>query len=98
MRTGRLLLGMAVIVAALAGSFVLHEYHAVRRVACADYAKGDDDITFLHPCIASARTRWAEFAAFTVIFLGLTVGGGLLARFWTEPARSGERGHRVPVH
>ena len=94
----RLAVGVVVVVASLVGSFSLHEYHAVRRVACADYMKGEDHIAFLHPCIASARTRWADFAAFTIVFLGLTVGGSLVIRqTWNEPTRGREPARRVAV-
>lgn len=98
MRTRGLLGGIALIVASIVGSFALHEYHAVRRVACADYGKGDDHIAFLHPCVASTRTRWAEFGAFAVLFIGLAGGGSLIARpRWSESTSGGERGRRVAV-
>lgn len=92
------MVGVAVIVASVVGSFALHEYHAARRVACVDYSKGDDAVAFLHPCIASTRTRWADVAALLVVFSGLTVGGCLIVRpRWSEPAGHGERGRRVAM-
>jgi hypothetical protein len=78
MTRSRLPLVIAVIVATVVASFVLHEIHASPSVACHAYARGADDVGYLHPCIAGAQTRWAESAAFLVAFAGLAFGARLL--------------------
>ena len=72
------LLGAATILAALVVSFGLSQYHAARQLACAAYARGSDNVAFLHPCLDSRETRWADWATVVVLFAGLWIGARLL--------------------
>lgn len=72
------LLGVATILAALAVSFGLSEYHAARQIACTVYARGGDNVAFLHPCLDARETRWAGWATVAVLFVGLWLGARLV--------------------
>ena len=79
------LLGAATILAALALSFGLSQYHAARVLACAAYARGSDRVAFVHPCLDARATQWAGWATVAVLFAGLWIGARLVAR---RPARN----------
>jgi hypothetical protein len=72
------LLGAATILAALALSFGLSQYHAARQLACDAYARGSDRVAFVHPCLDARETRWATWATVAVLFAGLWIGTRLV--------------------